>query len=169
MCQQPDAELVDRARKGDHSAFAQLFQQNQQKFSAYIRAQIRYDANMAEDIVQDAFILAWRKLDNLKDNERFFSWMISICRNVAYDYLREKKRTEELLDCFNMNIDDHGTDIEYLGDLERMLLKLNDDEREITVLKAVLELSFDEISEQLGLSVSAAKMRYYRSLEKLKD
>lgn len=169
MNQLSEAELVGRAKYGDHSAFAQLFQQNQQKFSAYIRAQIRYDANMAEDIVQDAFIIAWRKLDSLKDNERFFAWMISICRNIAYDYLREKKRTEELLECFNFNRNADEEGMEYLGDLEKMLLKLSDDEREITVLKAVLEFSFEEIAEQLGLSVSAAKMRYYRSLGKLKS
>lgn len=168
MTQRSESELVYKAKEGDQSAFAELFQRNQKKFSAYIRAQIRYDSSTAEDIVQDAFIIAWRKLDLLKDNERFFSWMISICRNVAYDYLREKKRTEELLECFKISDDEEEDAIEYLGDLEKMLLKLSDEEREITVLKSVLEFSFEEIAEQLSISVSAAKMRYYRSLERLK-
>lgn len=168
MTQRSESELVYKAKEGDQSAFAELFQRNQQKFSAYIRAQIRYDSSTAEDIVQDAFIIAWRKLDSLKDNERFFSWMISICRNVAYDYLREKKRTEELLECFKISEEEEEDTIEYLGDLEKMLLKLSDEEREITVLKSVLEFSFEEIAEQLSISVSAAKMRYYRSLERLK-
>lgn len=167
MTQRSDGELVIEAKAGDQSAFSELFQRYQKKFSAYIRAQVNYDITLSDDIVQDAFIIALRKLPTLQDNDRFFAWMVSICRNVAYDYLREKKRTEELLDCLKISSEPE-TSIEYHGDLERMLLKLNAEDREITVLKSVLEFSFEEIGEQLSISVSAAKMRYYRSLEKLK-
>lgn len=162
-----DAALVVLAKTGSSPAFSELCLRYQHKLSCYIRAQTRYDESLAEDVVQDAFVKAWRKLYSLKEDDKFFQWMVSICRNISIDYVRDKQRTDDLLEIFNIH-EEETVDVEYLGDMDKLLIQLNDEEREITVMKAILEFSFDEIAEILNISVSASKMRYYRSIDKLK-
>lgn len=167
-----DAQLVKRTlqRKGDAAlAFAKLYGRYHVKIAAYIGAKVNYNKSIIEDVQQETFTIAWNKLEQLKDVEKFFPWLVTISRNAAMDVLREKKRVNELEAILKIDNDDKVDElISELGDTEQLLTTLEPLDREVVVLKVLLEYSFEEISNKLSLSISATKMRYYRALDKLK-
>ncbi len=86
-----DAALVEQARDGDAEAFAILYD----RYARLIRA-IAYDATAeyaaAEDIVQEVFFKAFRRLQQLRQPDRFARWLIGITRHAARDWQRNKRR-----------------------------------------------------------------------------
>ena len=168
-----DIQLVKRTlqRRGDASlAFAKLYGRYQAKIAAYIAAKVSYNPSLVDDVLQDTFMTAWHKLEQLKEHDKFFPWVVTIARNTAMDVLREKKRVDDISHLLNQEEPETETEEELdLGATEKMLVNLDPVDREIVVMKAVLECSFEEISAQLGLALSASKMRYYRALDKVKS
>src|ERR1044071_8275847 len=84
-------ELVERAKHGSSSAFAQLIRRYERAALA-IAYSAAGDSDSAGDVVQEAFVRAWRKLATLKDPARFGSWLAGIIRNVAVDQRRRSRR-----------------------------------------------------------------------------
>lgn len=165
-----DAQLVNRAlqRRGDASqAFALLYGRYQSKVAAYIGARVNYNTALMEDVLQDTFTRAWQKLEQLQEADKFFPWLVTIARNTALDSLRDKKRVNDLATILKVEEEDLH-EAPDLGETEKLLATLDPSDREIVVLKIILEYSFDEIAIKLSVSVSATKMRYYRALDKLK-
>lgn len=157
-------------RKGDAApAFAQLYSRYQRKIAAYVSAMVNYNQAVIDDVLQDTFLTAWKKINLLQDETRFFQWLVTIARNTAMDALRDKKRTDEISEIFSVDEDSEQDEPIDMGQTESMLASLDSEERETVVYKAILEYSFEEIAAVLGNSVSAVKMRYYRALEKLKQ
>lgn len=147
-------------------AFAYLYARYQRKVSAYVGAKVGYNHGISDDVLQDTFMLAWHKLEQLKDPEKFFPWLVTIARNSALDVLRDKQRVDEISHLLRQEEEaDEPLD---LTETERLLASLETIDREIVVMRAVLECSFEEIGQQLSLTLSATKMRYYRALDKLK-
>tara|TARA_R110000744_G_scaffold272927_1_gene385805 strand:- start:1811 stop:2347 length:537 start_codon:yes stop_codon:yes gene_type:complete len=166
-----DIQLVKRTlqRRGDASlAFAKLYGRYQAKIAAYIAAKVSYNSSLVDDVLQDTFMTAWHKLEQLKEHDKFFPWVVTIARNTAMDVLREKKRVDDISHLLNQEEPEAEEALD-LGATEKMLVNLDPVDREIVVMKAVLECSFEEISAQLGLALSASKMRYYRALDKIKS
>jgi RNA polymerase sigma-70 factor (ECF subfamily) len=165
-----DTQLVKRTlqRRGDASlAFAKLYGRYQHKVAAYVGAKVNYNQALVDDVLQDTFMTAWNKLEQLKDANKFFPWLVTIACNTAMDVLRDKKRVEQLSSL--LSLDDEVAEPELdLGETEQILSTLDPTDREIVVMKAVLEYSLEEIATQLSLKLSATKMRYYRALDKLK-
>ncbi len=156
-------------KQGDAAAaFAQLFNRYQKKVSAYLSYQTQLDHSHIQDILQDAFLTAWNKIEQLHDPEKFFQWIVTISRNAMIDHVRGLKRTTLLIEALSEQ-PQHDTTKIVATSANKLLAKLAEDERDIIALKAVFEFSFDEIAEQLNISTSAAKMRYYRAIEKLQE
>ncbi|WP_075188275.1 RNA polymerase sigma factor [Teredinibacter haidensis] len=165
-----DQQLVEYALlRSNYSsaAFAHLFHRYQNKIAAFVAAQVFYDRDAVDDIVQETFLSSWNKLEQLKDTAKFFSWTVSISRNLTMDYLRNKRKNAQLLDWLTQQENEEIEAPADTSELENMLLLLDEDEREVAVMRAILELSFDEIAQQLSITLSAAKMRYYRAIKKL--
>lgn len=92
MEQQPtDATLVERAKDGDSEAFAILVDRYQTPLFRLVLRMVR-DRAEAEDIVQDALITAWRKLDRIRESDRLRPWLYQIASNRALDVLRSRTR-----------------------------------------------------------------------------
>ena len=83
--------LVERAREGDDSAFTELVDLDGNMCYA-IAFRILRDAERAQDAVQQAFLLAWRELPQLRDPERFGPWLHRLLVNACYDELRRHRR-----------------------------------------------------------------------------
>ena len=165
-----DAQLIKRTiqRRGDASlAFARLYGRYQHKVAAYVGAKVNYNHALVDDVLQDSFMTAWNKLEQLQDANKFFPWLVTIARNTAMDVLRDKKRVEALSSLLSLDEEVAEPELD-LGETEQILLLLEPIEREIVVMKAVLEYSLEEIATQLSFKLSATKMRYYRALDKLK-
>jgi RNA polymerase sigma-70 factor (ECF subfamily) len=86
-----DAQLVQRVRSGDPACYEQLLRRYSQRVYRVVRAMLRDDSE-AEDVMQDAYLAAYRHLDGFAGRARFSTWLIRIAANQALDRLRKTGR-----------------------------------------------------------------------------
>lgn len=167
--------LVELARRGDQQAFAELVRVHQHEVYT-LAARIVADRDLAGDVTQDAFVRAWRAIPRFRGDARFSTWMHRITVNTAFTHRerRKRRRTEPLEVAREPEAE--GLTPERAGDvagmrveLSRALASLPESLRAVVVLKDVYEWTHAEISEQLGISVTAAKVRLHRGRKRLRD
>ena len=88
--EQPERSLVAQAREGSRGAFGELYQQYSRMVHGLLLARVPYSE--VEDMVQDVFLLALRRLNGLRDEKAFGGWLAMIARNQAIDYHRRVAR-----------------------------------------------------------------------------
>jgi len=128
------------------------------------------DRSVAEDIVQETFLRAWRSLDALNDEKAAKSWLITILR-------RENARRFERKQFETVDIDDvtvHDETQDAAGDvqdreLHRLLGGLSDEYREPLVLQLIFGFSGEEISQQLNLNKNTVMTRLFRARNQLRE
>lgn len=118
------------------------------------------------DIVQESAYQAYISKDKIKDKEKFKPWILKIAVNKSKDLLRKNKliSLEDLSNIATMQADDK----ESVDIFRDNLSALSMDEKNIIVLKVYFEYTFEMISDDLKISISTVKSKYYRALEKLK-
>lgn len=151
--------------KIDKKEFEKLF--NDYKRDIY-RIAYTYVNNQADalDIVQETAYQAYVSKDKIKDKDKFKSWILKIAVNKSKDLLRKNKPIllEDLSTLDNMQTEDKGNLSLFIEDLKTLSLE----EKNIIVLKIYFDYTFEMISDELQISLSTVKSRYYRALEKLK-
>jgi RNA polymerase sigma-70 factor, ECF subfamily len=166
MEQRPPVML--NAAAGDASSFSQLIEPLLDP-AFRLAAVMLADRDAAQDAVQEASIKAWRKLRQLRGDERSLRpWFLSIVANEcrmarrqrwwSVVRLAEPRGTEDTTDHYS------GA----AGDVRRALLRLKPDDRLPLVLHFYLDLPLDEVARTLGVSESAAKSRIYRAAQRLR-
>ncbi|UAA40102.1 sigma-70 family RNA polymerase sigma factor [Paraneptunicella aestuarii] len=128
------------------------------------------DKHIAEDIVQEAFLRAWKSLDSLNDEKAAKSWLITILR-------RENARRFERKQLDVVDMDDvvlMDNDVSQEGKIEnrelrRHIAALNEEYREPLILQVMFGFSGEEISEQLGLNKNTVMTRLFRARNQLKE
>ncbi|MDE0232081.1 MAG: sigma-70 family RNA polymerase sigma factor [bacterium] len=169
--------LVDLARAGNQAAFSILAERHQHEvFTLAMR--LAGDRDLAADISQEALLRAWRGIGKFRGEARFSSWLYRITVNVAWSQLSRRKRTQESpLDVVeNMAAPVSSFSHPELalesanlrGRLRRALYALPQRARVVVVLRDVYGWSHAEISEALGVSVSASKVRLHRARKRLR-
>jgi RNA polymerase sigma-70 factor (ECF subfamily) len=127
--------------------------------------------SIAEEVVQEALLRAWKSLDALRDDDASKPWLLTIVRRENARYF-ERKRLE------TVDIDEltpsqaalvAETDNEDVRDMREALLKLEDDYREPLVLQVMMGYSTQEIADLMGLKQGAVLTRLHRARLKLKD
>jgi RNA polymerase sigma-70 factor, ECF subfamily len=160
------------------NAFRVLVERHQRAVHAVIYRLVHNVAD-AEDLSQQAFLSAYDALGSFDRERRFSSWLYRIAINLAKDHLRSKKRSEVSLDeapatsepMFIAPTDSPHQSVEARDrrrSLERALMTLSFDDREILVLKDVEELTFEEIREILRRPITALKIRAVRARKRLR-
>src|SRR5512133_1029875 len=86
-----DATLIEASRRGDRDAFAQIIERYQRAVYAVAFSGVR-DRALADDVAQDAFVIAWRRLGELRDEQRLAAWLCGIARNRARDLRKQTQR-----------------------------------------------------------------------------
>lgn len=167
MLVEEDLALVVRAKAGEKAAVEILWDAITPKLYGYLVHVLR-DSHIAEDILQETWIKAIRKIDQFQPRKvRFSAWLFAIAKNECRQHWRKNK---------NVNFVDE-TEIpevfvaEESGDEDKMFLEgvlkgLEEDEREILRLRYIADLSFKEIARVLSISVIAARVRVHRALGK---
>jgi RNA polymerase sigma-70 factor (ECF subfamily) len=129
----------------------------------------------ADDVLQSAFMRAFRGLRGCKDPEHFGGWLYQIVVNECRTYASRQKRREQRFPTSAVAIEnamapgsEEGSDPDVGGHIERALSTLPTDQREAFLLKHVEELTYEEIAELTGVSVSALKMRVKRACDALR-
>jgi len=133
----------------------------------------------ALDISQETFIRAYQSLSRFRVGEKFFTWLYTICLNVSKNHLRQKARRLRLQGAVyeeTIGRDISGScpetsllDKEEASQLQGLLMEVPEHYRSAVVLRYNDGLSYEEISQLLGISVSGAKMRVKRGLDKLRS
>jgi RNA polymerase sigma-70 factor (ECF subfamily) len=160
------ADLIQAARNGDGSAFADLLRAD---YSVAFRLAygLLHDAQEAEDAVQEAAFKAWRKLGNLREGATLRPWFLAIVANQCRSMRRRRRwsvqEAEEAPDQEASTVD-----VAAVLDLRRALTRLGHDERLILVLRYYLDLPFDDIAATLGITPKAARTRVERAVRRLR-
>lgn len=166
-------ELAQRTATGDRQAFESIYHLMADDLYAYVRGQCRNDA-VAEDIVANVFLKAWRSAKSYRPGSRtFHAWMFTIARNELFDYWRSSQRTQPMA---GLDITDEDTGTEEADPQEvralvtRAMAKLTDEQRQVVVLRYFGNMSHEEIAAIMGKregAVRALLMRAMRNMRKV--
>ena len=173
--------LVEKARGGNHGAFEELvclYQEDIYRL-AYYRTFSQMDA---EDLTQDVFEQAYRKMDSLQDPQRFRAWLYSIAVNRCNDFLRRRKylallqmrtaKDQDLVDNYkemNSSYNDRIEKKRFWQQVKEMLHKLSAMERQVFTLRFMDHRNINEIAAILAKNESTIKTHLYRALTKLRE
>ena len=159
-------ELVERAQRGDHDAFAVLARGFVARLDAAARLILR-DPELARDGVQEGFISAWRMLPTLRDPDRFEAWLRRLVVRSCIDIVRRQRRRP--IEVELTPIDDAATaDVTSLiadrEQLDQALRRLDPEWRAVVVLHFYLGMPLPAVAATLGIPIGTAKSRLHRSL-----
>jgi RNA polymerase sigma-70 factor, ECF subfamily len=167
-----DEDLIRRVVQGEVEAYEGIVRRYQDRLYRYALGMV-LDSDVAADLVQDSLVKAYSTLRTCRDPSRFDRWVFRILRNRCLDYLKERRRKDVPLECHHEG--GHASvgpepdlDRRVLRDaIDRALTRLPDAQREAFLLKHVQDLSYEEMAEVTGASVSALRMRVLRARELL--
>ena len=172
-----ERQLIDLAVKGDHAAFTTLVEQNQDRLFASM-IQVTGSPEEAEEVVQEAFIRAFLKLQTFQGNSQFFTWIYRIAFNaalgrrrrnrakVSLDVLRESGGTELVIE--QDSVDEPLLQKERVEVVRNALEGLSEDHRSILVLREMEGFSYEEIAEITQISIGTVRSRLSRARAQLK-
>ncbi len=172
-----EAELISAAQAGDLSAFDELVRQTY--VDTYTLAlRLTSSEEDARDVVQEAYLRAWKGIRRFRGDAQFSTWLYRITANCANTYLarRRRLRTEPIgpgLDPVELRgelqPEPMAESTLELDEVSRALAQLPPKLRAVVVLRDVYDLPHEAIAEELGISVSAAKVRLHRARRRLRD
>ena len=163
-------ELVERARRGDHDAFAVLAGAAIPRLDALARLILR-DSERGKDAVQEALVRAWRDLPTLRDPDRFDAWLHRLLVHACTDEARRHRRHRvevELTPIDHPTIRDSAISLADRDALERGFRRLDPEQRALIVLHHYLDLSLPEVAETLRIPLGTAKSRLHRALSAMR-
>lgn len=173
-----DQDLIRRTLDGEKESFGRLISKYQDRLYNGMVQILRSEAE-AEDVVQDAFVLAFTKLSSFKGNSAFFTWLYRIAYNVAITRLRRRKPTvplDGLNDIGRLDFPDSGPSPddriqkqEEAGQLNEALTRLSHEHRAILILREMDELDYEAISEILDLPIGTVRSRLHRARTRLRE
>ena len=163
------AELVDRARRGDREAFSVLAVGAVDRLYAIARLVLR-DTELAEDATQDALIRAWRDLPTLRDVERFDAWLYRLIVRSCADIGRHRRkwRAEVTVLQSEPAEPDRSSSLADRELIERGLKRLTVPQQTILVLTYYVGLTPTEAAEALDIPVGTAKSRLHYAIDALR-
>jgi RNA polymerase sigma-70 factor (ECF subfamily) len=171
------AALVERAADGEREAFDELVRlTHRDAFGLAIR--LTGNEEDARDVMQDAYLRAYRSIGRFRGDARFSTWLYRIVANTASTHLsrRGRHRHEELVDDAVV-VDQHpdhdpvaaAETADLRDQLDDAILNLPPRLRSVVVLRDIYDLPHEAIAEELGISVSAAKVRLHRARRRLRE
>lgn len=168
MHQASEQQLVARALNGDADAFESLLVEVLAPSHRFATA-LLHDSGLAEDAVQDAAVLAWRKLRQLSPGRQFRPWFLGIVANQCRDQRRSRWwqliRTPAPAGTTEESPEQAAVQ---RAQLREALMKLRENERRVLALRIYLELPWSEVAAITHLTEAGARTAYYRGLERLR-
>lgn len=172
-----ESQLIDRALQGDRSAFTELIEMNQDRLFASM-LQLTGSADEAEEVVQEAFIRVFVKLDTFQRNSQFFTWLYRIAFNSALTRRRRRKAgvsLEQARESSGLEVSDSGDEVdepmlreERVNLVRKAMNMLSDEHRAILVLREMEDHSYEDIAEILDISIGTVRSRLSRARKSLK-
>jgi len=165
-----DAELVERARLGDREAMADLYRAHSSRVYTVVRRLAGDDA-LAEDLAQDAWIRAFRKLDLFRGEASFGTWMYRLATNMALNRLRRRGRRDEVEREAEIlrpaaSLDDAVINQRLLAEA---LDRLPPGYRRVLVLHDVEGRTHEEIAELLDVAPGTSKSQLHKARARMRE
>jgi RNA polymerase sigma-70 factor, ECF subfamily len=181
----PDAALMLRVKQGDMTAFTELVEKYKQPVMNLAYRTVR-DATEAEDLAQNVFVQVYKSAARYRSTAKFSTWLFTIARNLCLNEIRRRSRhPAESLDATHPEQEDQALhqfedkktfsppesllQSELAQNIDCALADLPENQRAAILLCRQDELSYEEIAEVLGCSVSATKSLIHRGRETLKE
>ena len=164
-----DSQIVEAARRGDRNAFGQLYDRYARMVHGILLGRVPW--NEVDDLVQDVFVLAIRRLSSLRDSKRFGAWLAAIARNRANDYHRQNVDEVELTEDFS---DAEAGQTGGASDGETVLIlgvirTLPETYRETLLLRLVEGMTGPEIAARTGLTPGSVRVNLHRGMQQLRE
>lgn len=171
-----ETELILAAQQGDDDAFESLVRLYEKKVYA-LALRMCGNPDDAAEVAQEAFLSAWQGLKFFRRESTFSTWLYRLTTNASIDLLRKQKRPSLSLEDEELNIDLPDcapTPEEALErsavreEIERCLMSLSNDHRQVLVLREMHQLSYIEIADTLDVDVGTVKSRISRGRKHLR-
>ena len=162
--------LVERARRGDHDAFAELARAAVVRLDQSARLILR-DPELARDAVQEGLIRAWRDLPKLRDPDRVDAWLHRLIVNSCLDLTRRRRRRPievELTVIHAPSMSDVSGALADRDQVDGVLRRLDERERAIVVLHYFVGMPLTEVAATLGIPIGTVKSRLHRALGEMR-
>ena len=172
-----DLVLVKRAKSGDYQAFDLLVLKYQSRLISTAFKFVK-DLQIAEDIVQDSFIKAFKALESFREDSSFYTWIYRITVNTSKNFLVSKKRKSELL---NSDLSEEASyeiepvetyspeDLLQATQLKKVITEtidqLGEDTRTALTLRELDGLSYEQIADVVNCPVGTVRSRIFRGRE----
>ena len=170
----PDSKLVSDYINGNEISLEILIKRHQQRLFSFIYSKVK-NKDITEDIFQDTFIKVIRTLKkgNYNEEGKFLPWVVRISHNLIIDYFRKsnrmpKFRNTDEFDIFSvlgdgvLNAEKKIIKEQIHADVRELVNELPEEQRQVLVMRMYNDMSFNEISENTGVSINTAlgRMRY---------
>lgn len=181
---QDEGDLVERAQRGDTSAFTELVSRYERRIFRLAKNITQSDED-AEDVLQESFLKAYQHLGGFQGQSKFYTWIVRIAVNEALMKLRKRKTDktvslDETIDTGEENVvreiavwednpEQRYSQREIRGLLDKAIMSLRPAFRAVFVLRDVEDLSTEETAAVLDLSVPAVKSRLLRARLQLRE
>lgn len=164
-----DGELVKRVRRGDRQAYGVLVHRHQDALYRHARG-MGLDHDTSLDLVQDAFVKGYTRIEDCRDGNHFRAWVFRILRNQCLDHVKDVRRNAISLSdvAEDGSLAQNSASAELCVTLEDALARLPVALREAFLLKHDAGYSYEEIADMTSGTVSAVKMRVHRARESLR-
>lgn len=172
-----EKKLIEAVQNGDKKAFGKLVRIHQKRLIRYIYGLVK-SFDVAEDVVQEAFVKSYNKIDEFKTQYAFYPWLSTIARNLAYNHIYREERKESL---DQLNEAGYNPSNEDLGPLEQFLEKeagkrfykavmaLPIKYRTVFILRQFEKMDYAEIASYLKIPPGTVDSRLYRARQMLMD
>jgi RNA polymerase sigma-70 factor, ECF subfamily len=167
------SEIIHKAQQGDENAYGQIYQLYYKKIYRYCKINI-YSQELAQDLTQETFIKGWRSIKSFtpKNGGTIQAYLFRIARNLMIDHSRKKK--EEHIEYIEEiqskeSIEDDFDKKQEQEMIKQALMRLDEVDRQIIILRYFEEMSFEEVSKVTKVNEGALRVRTHRILKKLKE
>jgi len=164
-----DRALIERARRGDRDAYAQVATLSSHRLYA-VALRVLRDPDAASDALQAALVRIWRDLPSLRDSALYDAWSYRVMLRACSDTRRRARRSVPSIDVAAMEpaVADSQSQVALRDELERAFAALRIDQRAILVLLYYQGLSVVEIADALGVSVGTVKSRLHAARQAMR-
>ena len=176
-----DVQLIDRILSGDEAAFNALVRKYQKAVHTFVWRKIG-DFHFAEEITQDVFLKAYRKLETLRNPKQFAAWLYVIANRLCINWGRKKKPTIQSLEAIRVDVVEKFSYTSYISEqqeaeaserrheiVQNLLRRLPESERKVVTLYYFGEMRVREIGEFSGVSENTIKSRLRRARKRLQN
>ena len=171
--QQPDIAVIRKAQRGDERAFTLIVRAYEAPIFNYVLRMVG-NRSLAEDLTQDVFLRVFQGIRGYSSRARFTTWLFQVAKNRVVDELRSVERRPRALvmidDAPQLEVADAPIELnEAISVLWRAVEVLSPDLKEALLLRDIVGLSYNEISDALDVTLATVKWRIFKAREEVQQ